>query len=109
MIGLNWLDILLGLVLPMLVALVTNNVAAGGWKAIVLALLAAISGVVQELVNAAGVLEGFDWDTAASHAVWTFLFAVGLHFGLLKPVGITGKDNVIQNAQPRGIGAPPEQ
>jgi hypothetical protein len=103
-IGLNWLNIVMALILPMLVALVTNNMASSSVKAITLALLAAISGLVVELINAGGVLDGFDWDTAGSNMLWTFLLAVGLHFGLLKPVGITGRDGAIGSSVPAGVG-----
>lgn len=94
-LGINWLDVLLGLVLPMLVALVTNNVANAAVKAVVLAVLAAISGIVQALIAVGGDLTVMDWNGAMSAAVTTFLIGVGMHFGLLKPVGLTGKDSVL--------------
>lgn len=103
-IGLNWLNILMALILPMLVAVVTNNVASSAVKAVVLAILAAITGLVTELINVGGVLTGFDWDTASSNMVWTFLLAVGLHFGLLKPIGLTGAGGAIGSAIPAGVG-----
>lgn len=108
-IGLNWLNIVIALVLPMLVALFTSLQASGAIKAVVLAVLAAITGLAQELINAGGVLTGFDWDTAASNMLWTFLLAVGLHFGLLKPLGVTGRDGGIASAVPVGIGPSPNK
>jgi hypothetical protein len=104
-IGLNWVNIVLGLVLPMLVALVTANAASGAVKAIFLAFLAALGGFVQEFVDAGALFANFDLDIALSNFVWTFLLAVGLHFGLLKPIGITGKDNAIANTVPGGVGS----
>lgn len=104
----NWLTLLLGVVLPMLVQLVTANVANGGLKAIVLAVLAAIAGLVQALFDVGGDFTVVDWNTAFSAALTTFLLAVGLHFGLLKPVGITGKDNVIGRIVPQGVGGNPD-
>lgn len=103
-IGLSWLGILMALILPMLVALVTNNVASSAVKAVTLAFLAALTGLGQELIDAGGILTGFDWATAASNMVWTFLLGVGLHFGLLKPIGVTAKDGLIQRSVPAGIG-----
>jgi hypothetical protein len=103
-LDLNWLDLFLSLVLPMLVALVTARVAHPGLKATVLGLLAAVTAVVQGLIDVGGHLSAVDWSGTFSGAVWIFLVAVGLHFGLLNPAGLTGSTGAIQNAVPGGLG-----
>lgn len=104
MLDLNWLTLVLGLVLPMLTGLVTSRLAHAGLKAAVLALLSAIGGILNELYSVGGVLAGFDWSAAVANAVSVFLIGVGLHYGLLKPTGVTGANGVTQTAVPGGLG-----
>lgn len=93
-----------GSALPMLVALVTARVASGSVKSVMLAVLSAVAGIVNELVAVGGVLPDMDWNSTVSQAVLTFLIAVGLHFGLLKPAGVTGSDGSIQTKIAGGVG-----
>jgi len=103
-VDLNWLDLLLSLALPMLVALVTARVAHPAIKALTLAFLAALASVLQALVAVDGVFSSVDWSNTASQAVAIFLVGVGLHFGRLSPLKVTGSDGVIQGAVPAGLG-----
>lgn len=103
-IDLNWIMLLSGVVLPFLVALITARVASSGVKAIVLAVLAAISGLVNELYTASGVLADVDWSSAGANAITTFLIAVGMHFGLWKPTNLTGANGAVQQTVPQGVG-----
>ena len=107
MLDLNWLTLVLGLGLPMLVALATNRLAHAGLKAAVLGVLAAIGGIGNELYSVGGVLAGFAWSAALANAVSVFLIAVGLHYGLLKPTGVTGSTGTLQTgALSGGLGGP---
>jgi hypothetical protein len=103
-IDLNWIMLLSGTVLPFLVALVTARVAWAGLKAIVLAVLAALAGLLNELYTAAGVVADIDWSSAGANAITTFLIAVGMHFGLWKPTNLTGDQGAVQQAVPQGVG-----
>jgi hypothetical protein len=103
-IDLNWITLLSGTLLPFLVALVTARLAWAGLKAIVLAVLAAIAGLINELYGASGVLANVDWSSAGANAVTTFLIAVGFHFGLWRPVNLTGANGTVQQSLPQGVG-----
>jgi hypothetical protein len=103
-IDLNWITLLSGTLLPFLVALVTARLAWAGLKAIVLAVLAAIAGLINELYGASGVLANVDWSSAGANAVTTFLIAVGFHFGLWRPVNLTGANGTLQQSVPQGVG-----
>ena len=96
MLDLNWLTLVLGIGLPMLTGLVTSRLAHAGLKAVVLALLSAVGGIVSELYSVGGVLAGFDWSAALADATTVFLIAVGMHYGLLKPAGVTGSNGTLQ-------------
>ncbi|QJY46638.1 hypothetical protein [Pseudonocardia broussonetiae] len=104
MIDLNWLLLLTGTVLPILTGLVTARVAHPGLKAVVLAALSAVAGLLNELYSVAGDTTAYDWSAGGANAVTVFLLGVGLHYGLLKPTGITGSEGGVQRAVPAGIG-----
>lgn len=86
----NW-TLILGLVvstiLPLIVGLVTKVVTAPGTRAIILAALAAVTGLGTELLNALTTGTPYDLGTGLVLAVTSFLVAVGLHFGIWKPTG----------------------
>lgn len=89
------LSLLVGIILPILVGIVTKTTTHAGAKAVLLALLSAVSGLLSEYM-AGG--DGFNWATAAITWLGTFLVAVATHFGFWKPTGISG---AVQN-----IGSP---
>lgn len=103
MIDLNWLLVLTGFVVPMLTALVTKQVSNAGLKASVLAVLSAVGGVLTEIQSVSGDLSAMSWNATLANAVGVFLLGVGLHFGLLRPTGVTGSEGVIQSKVPGGI------
>lgn len=78
--------LLVGVVLPLLVGLVTTRATDPAVKAVLLALLSAATGLVSEWI---ATPHGFDWRVAGLTALGAFLTAVGSHFGLLKPVGVS--------------------
>lgn len=81
------ITLLVGTVLPLLVGLVTKVTTSGGVKAVLLAALSLASSLLTELGVA--IANGVPYDLGAGLlvALPTFLVAVGLHFGLWKPVG----------------------
>lgn len=91
----------LGVVLPNLVALVTARLAGSSVKAVVLLLLSALAGLLTQVIAQSGV---FHWKPALLSFGWTFLFSVASHYGLLKPVGMTGTNGAIQVNVPNGLG-----
>lgn len=78
------LSLLIGVVLPILVGVVTTEVTSGGVKAVLLAFLSAVAGVLTDV--AAG---GFDLKTSLVNWLVVFLVAVATHFGFWKPTGVT--------------------
>lgn len=88
-----WLTMIIAVVLPALVALVTKQVASSNVKAVLLLLLSAVAGTVTSWQNTNGT---FDLKDAVVATLLTFVIAVGSHFGLLKPLEITGSGGAIQ-------------
>lgn len=100
----QWLTVVINVLLPIVVALVTNRTADGAVKALVLLTLSALSGYLVQVLAAvqAGVL--IDWSQVTFTAVVGLVVAVASHFGLWKPVGLTGSNGVVQVKVPSGIG-----
>jgi hypothetical protein len=91
------------LVLPILVGLVTTRVTSAGVKAVLLLALTAANGFLVELGNAGS---GYNVANSLFYTVVGFITAVAMHFGFLKPTGISGKAQdslVTARAEPRGI------
>lgn len=88
-----WLTMILSVFLPMIVALVTKQLASGTLKAVVLLALSAITGTLTQIQAANGV---FDLKAAIIATAMSFVIAVGVHFGLLKPANLTGSEGKIQ-------------
>jgi hypothetical protein len=82
------LNLLIAVVFPILVGLVTKTVTSSRVKAILLATISLVSGLVSALLAAdlAGV--PFDVVSAALTGVAAWLIAVATHFGLWKPTGV---------------------
>lgn len=92
------LSALLGALLPLLVGLVTQKVTSPGLKAVLLAALAAIAGVVPELAA-----PNFHWQQALFDAVLAFIVGAGAHFGFYSKVKI-GSKTITNHLQ--DVGAP---
>lgn len=98
-------SLLVGVVLPALVALVTKQVASSGLKAWVLLALSAVSAVAVQVVQSGA----FNGTAAVNTFLITFVTAVAAHYGLLKPAGLTGTDGVIQTGTANvGLGGSPD-
>lgn len=102
--GAQWLNLLINLFLPAVVAWVTARNASAQLKSILLALLSALSGFLVSWLDALNNLLPFDWSQAGFTVLTGFLFAVAFHFGLLKPAGLTGSEGSIQLRVPGGLG-----
>lgn len=98
-----WLTFLVSVALPMLTAVIRRRYSASWIASLVLLLLAMISGWLTSLYATGGT---FELRAAAVSVAVSFITAVGVHYGLLKPTGITGNDGVISRALPAGVGSP---
>lgn len=85
------IQLLVSTVLPLLVGLVTKTVTRPGRKAVLLAGLSLLTSLLVEL--GASITAGTTYDVGQGLllALPTFLIAVGLHYGLWKPVGAAEK------------------
>ena len=99
----DWLNIAINFVLPAVVAVVTSRLASGGVKAVVLLALSAISGFLVSWLDASNNGLPFDFSQAGVTVLVGFAVAVLAHFGLFKPLAITGRDGAIQARLPRGF------
>jgi hypothetical protein len=92
-----WLGLLVSVILPVLVGLVTTRVTSARAKAVLLLALSTLNGFVVEY---AAPGPGYSVGTAAVLALVTFATGVLTHFGLWKPVGVSGKaqDSLIKAA-----------
>jgi hypothetical protein len=97
----TYLDIALAVVLPMVVALVTKQLADSWVKAVVLLLLSALTAAGSDMLAHGGT---FTLGPTLGNFVLTFIIAVGMHYGLLKPTGITGSNGAIAKVFPGGLG-----
>ena len=95
-------QLIVTVLLPILVGLVTKKVTSSGLKAILLALLSVITSLLTEILNAVEDGSEYDLGRGLIAAVFTFIGAVALHYGLFKPVGLAEK------AQEVGMGKEPE-
>ena len=85
------LTFVVSILLPLLVGLVTKVVTHSGVKAILLAFLSAVLGFLNELIRALTTGDPFDLWTAVILWVGIFIIAVGMHFGVWRPIGASTK------------------
>lgn len=84
------LTLVVGTVMPILVALVTNRVVAPAVKAWLLAGLTLVSTVLQAMLLAAQSGIPFELGAILIAAVQQFIISVAIYYGLWKPTGIAG-------------------
>lgn len=87
-----WLNFAIATGLPMLVALITKKAAAGHVKALTLLALSAVNGALVSIQATGGV---FRPSVILPATIVSFVTSVGVHYGLLKPSGVTGSDGVL--------------
>lgn len=85
------IQLLVSTVLPLLVGLVTKTVTRPGVKAVLLAVFSLLTSLLVELGAAVSAGTSYDVGQGLLLALPTFLIAVGLHYGLWKPVGAAEK------------------
>jgi hypothetical protein len=94
-----------GVLLPAVVAFVTNRFASSQFKSVVLLALTAIASILNPLLGSNDV----EWKNVLTTFFITFGSAVLSYYGALKPLGIGGTDGKIQTAVPGGLGKAPEE
>jgi phosphotransferase system glucose/maltose/N-acetylglucosamine-specific IIC component len=85
------IGLLSGIILPLVVGFVTTRFTDARFKAIALAFLSVVINILTELGDTLADGTRYDLGTALVAGLGTFLVAVGIHFGLWKPVGATDK------------------
>lgn len=85
------LGLIVSTVLPILTGLVTTRVTPSGIKAVILAALAAVTGLLTELLASLNAGTTYDLGNGLILALTAFLVAVAMHFGLWKPTTISEK------------------
>lgn len=95
------LNLAVGTVLPALVGFVTHRKAPAQVKSLLLLALAAVGAVLTTSIQQGK----FDLGHVAVSFATTFLTAVGAHFGLLKPAGVTGEAGAVSGVG-LSLGAP---
>ncbi|MBC6496122.1 hypothetical protein [Microbacterium sp. 4-7] len=85
------IQLLVSTVLPLLVGLVTKTVTRPGVRAVLLAAFSLLTSLLVELGAAMTAGTTYDIGQGLLLALPTFLVAVGLHYGLWKPVGAAEK------------------
>lgn len=83
------ITLLVAVVLPVLVGLVTKTVTSPGRKAITLAALALVTGLLSQLGAAVAAGVSYDLGAGLVNGLGAFIVAVALHYGLWKPVGVS--------------------
>ncbi len=95
----TFLTMVVAPLLPVLVGLITKQVASGGVKAVLLLFVSGVTGVVNQAIQN----EGLVTKEALAATIVAFVIAVATHYGLLKPNSVTGSEGVVQT-KTAGIG-----
>jgi len=77
--------LIVGVLLPILVAIVTKYESSPRVKSVVLLVLSGVAAVLNSWLSTPN---GFDWQQAIWGAVTTFVIGVASLFGLWKPTGV---------------------
>lgn len=91
-VDLTWVTLAVSIVLPILVGIVTKQVANGRIKAALLLFFSALTGMLNQVIAEQGVLTK---ETIIA-AVVAYVVATASHFGFWKPVEVTGSEGVVQ-------------
>ena len=83
----SFLQLLAGVLAPILVGVITKASWPGSIKAAILLAVTAATSVVDQAIQAGG-FGAMDWRTAVIGAVVTWVVAVAAHHGLLRPTGV---------------------
>lgn len=100
------LNMVLSMVLPLVHSWVTNISAPERIKVLITALMAAVTGFITPFIAGTQSWTNFDWQLAVISIGSMFFGSVLSHYGLWKPLSVTGSDGAIQAIAPGGLGAP---
>jgi hypothetical protein len=89
--GVQLLQLLVAVILPVVVGLVTTRVTKPGAQAILLLLLSVVTALLTELLAAVTAGVAYDLGAGLLLALSTFVVGVAVHYGLWKPTGVTAK------------------
>ena len=89
MVEVSTLNLLVGLMIPLLVGLVTKEVTSSGIKGLLNALLSAVAGVLTVVIDNGGSW-AFTQDMITV-GVNTFLISIAAYYGVYKPTGASQK------------------
>lgn len=84
------LTLVAGTILPLLVGLVTTRATSPGTKAVALAAISVAASLLTELAAALQSGTEYNLGMALLASLGVFLVAVGTHYGLWKPTGVSG-------------------
>lgn len=101
-----WLNLLISTFLPIVVALVTKRFATGTVKSLVLVFLSIITGFLTSLQATGGQ---FELESSITSILISFVTATAVHFGLLAPAGVTGRNGAVSRSVPGGLGSESDQ
>lgn len=101
-----WLTFVIGTILPAAVAFVTKQYASSAWKAWVLVALTVLTAIAQTVLTNGGSFELYETLTTF---FMTYVTAITVHLGLLKPAGVTGAEGSISQSVPGGVGTEVDQ
>lgn len=94
--NLDWVQVLgivVSVILPIIVGVVTNSAVPPRWKAILLALLSAVTGFGTEVLRALTEHAAYNVGQGLLSALAAFLIAAATYLGFWRPVGLTSSGN----------------
>jgi hypothetical protein len=97
-------NMIVSFIIPLVLQLVTNSQAPEAFKAVFALLVAAVVGALTPFLTGVQTWPPSDWAAIFLSAGSVFLTSILAHYGLWKPVGITGSNGSIANAVPGGVG-----
>lgn len=103
-VALEWWQLLLSTILPVLTGLITARVAHSGMKATILAALAALTELARQVVDLSVGGSEVQIVEIFPNTVSVFVIAVAMHYGFWKPVKVTGREGLVPLAVPGGVG-----
>lgn len=100
----QWINLVVDVILPAVVALVTAREAHPGLKSTILFILSTLSGSLTSVLQATSSGVPLTWNNVATTVLIGFATAILAHFGVLKPANITGSTGRIATRIPAGVG-----
>ncbi len=103
------LQAMISVILPIIVGLVTKRSTHPGIKAGLLALLAAVTSGLTELLGALRADQGWDAGMWLLTTIVSLATAIALHYGLWKPTGTAARAQATLNADQLETGEEPDR